>query len=361
VDPARPPYSSIPVPGDDPDFNIWPGFAVEPASEGSCDLFLAHLRDVVCCGDESLYAWVLQWLAAMVQAPQRLTGTALVLRGPMGSGKSYVGEVLGRLLGTGLYSKVSKPDELTGRFNSHHQGKILLQVEEGFFAGNRAAVGALKHMITSDRVRIEGKFRDSYEIPNFCRLLITSNEEWVIPAGWSERRFTVIDISGTRKDDWTYHAAMRALMENGGYAKLLHVLLDTPIDFKLLSRPYNTTALRDQQLASLEADQRWLYDILHAGTFPDGRIEADQLYDRYSRFLRDHSAGRRADRATMGRLLRSISVRQEKVRQGAGRSRVYVFPPLNECREAFAVGLAAAPEWDGPSEWPAEQSLEALV
>ena len=361
VDPSRPPYSSIPVPGDDPDFNIWPGFAVQPSTEGSCDLFLAHLQDVVCSGDEALYAWVLQWLAAMVQAPQRLTGTALVLRGPQGAGKSYVGEVLGQLLGAGLYSKVSKPDELTGRFNSHHQGKILLQIEEGFFAGNRAAVGALKHMITSDRVRIEGKFRDSYEIPNYCRLIITSNEEWVIPAGWSERRFTVIDISDSRKDDWAYHAAMRTQMQSGGYARLLRVLFDTPLDFKLLSRPYNTAALRDQQLASLEADQRWMYDLLHAAALPDGRVESDQLYDQYSRFLRDHSAGRRGDRATMGRLLRSIGVRQEKLRQGAGRVRVYVFPPLDQCREAFAVGLAAPPEWDGSSAWPADDSVEALI
>lgn len=361
MDPAQPPYSPIPVPGDDPDFNIWPGFAVQPSTEGSCDLFLAHLRDVVCSGNEQLFQWVIQWMAAMVQVPERLTGTALVLRGPMGAGKSYVGEVMGRLLGTGLYSKVSKPDELTGRFNSHHQGKILLQVEEGFFAGNRAAVGALKHMITSDRVRIEAKFRDPYEIPNYCRLLITSNEEWVIPAGWSERRFTVIDISGARKDDWEYHAAMRAEMESGGYAKLLHVLLNMPLDFKLLARPFNTAALRDQQLASMEADQRWLYDILQAGEFPDGRVEVEQLYEQYSRFLRDHSAGRRADRAAMGRLLRAIGVRQEKVRQGGGRSRVYVFPPLAQCREAFAVGLAVPPEWDGPSSWPADDSAEALL
>jgi hypothetical protein len=234
-------------------------------------------------------------------------------------------------------------------------------VEEGFFAGNRAAVGALKHMITSERVRIEGKFRDSYEIPNYCRLLITSNEDWVIPAGLSERRFTVVDISGARKDDWAYHAAMRTQMENGGYAKLLHVLLDARLDFKLLSRPYNTAALRDQQLASLEADQRWVYDILHAGALPDGRVEADQLYSHYSRFLRDHSAGRRADRAAMGKLLGGLGVRQEKVRQSDGRVRVYAFPPLAKCREAFAVGLAAAPDWDGPTEWPADQSLEALV
>jgi Family of unknown function (DUF5906)/Primase C terminal 2 (PriCT-2) len=357
MDPASPTYSPILVSGDLPDFNVWPGFAVEPSEQRSCDLFLAHLQDVVCSGNAALYQWVLQWLAAVVQAPERLTGTALVLRGPMGSGKSYVGEVMGRLLGTGLYSKVSKPEELTGRFNSHHQGKILLQVEEGFFAGNRAAVGALKHMITSDRVRIEGKFRDSYEIPNFCRLLITSNEEWVIPAGWSERRFTVIDISGAQKDDWEYHAAMRAQMANGGVANLLHVLLNTPLDFKLLSRPVNTAALRDQQLASMDADQRWLYDLLISGSFPEGRVEADLLYRLYAQFLRDHSAGRRADREAMGKLLHRLGAKKIRPRGIQGRTYVYQFPPLTECRVAFAEGLALPPEWEAPHAWPTDEEV----
>jgi Family of unknown function (DUF5906) len=361
MDPARPPYSAIDVPGDVPDFNVWPGFAVEPSTAGACDLFLAHLRDVVCAGDEALYRWVLQWLAAMVQAPARLTGTALVFRGPMGSGKSYVGEVIGELLGTRLFGKVSKPDELTGKFNSHHQGKLLLQVEEGFFAGNRAAVGALKNMITSDRVRIEKKYCDSYEIPNYCRLLITSNESWVIPAGLSERRFTVIDVSGARKDDWEYHKAMRVQMRSGGYAKLMHVLREIPLDFKLLSRPCNTAALRDQQLASLEADQRWLYDLLQGGSFPDGRIEVDTLYQHYVQFLRNHSAGRRADRAAMGRLLGGLDVRQEKLRQGTSRVRAYVFPPLTVCRDKFAADLAASPEWEGPSAWPTDDAVEAAL
>jgi Family of unknown function (DUF5906)/Bifunctional DNA primase/polymerase, N-terminal len=361
MDPARPPYSALEVPGDAPDFNIWPGFAVEASTTGSCELFLAHLRDVVCSGDAALYRWVLGWLAAMIQAPAQLTGTALVLRGPMGSGKSYVGEVIGELLGARLFAKVSKPDELTGRFNSHHQGKLLLQVEEGFFAGNHAAVGALKHMITSDRVRIEQKFRDSFEIPNYCRLLITSNESWVIPAGLSERRFTVVDVSGARKDDYEYHAAMRAQMSAGGYAKLMHVLREIPLDFKLLSRPCNTAALRDQQLASLDADRRWLYDLLQAGAFPDGRVEVDLLYRHYVQFLRDHSAGRRADRAAMGRLVGSLDVRQAKLRQGTSRVRAYAFPPLTVCRDKFAADLAASPEWEGPSAWPTDDAVEAAL
>ena len=64
---------------------------------------------------------------------ERLAGTALSccvapkgLGSPM-SVRSSAGP------GRATLSKVSKPEELTGRFNSHHQGKLLLQVGRGFF------------------------------------------------------------------------------------------------------------------------------------------------------------------------------------------------------------------------------------
>jgi hypothetical protein len=56
-------------------FNLWRGFAVEPIA-GDCSKFLAHLRDNVCRGDESLYRWVVGWFAQIVQQPDKKMGTA---------------------------------------------------------------------------------------------------------------------------------------------------------------------------------------------------------------------------------------------------------------------------------------------
>lgn len=59
-------------------FNLWNGFAVKP-NEGYCKLFLEHLAEVICDGDEDVARWVLNWLADCVQHPGRRPGTALVL------------------------------------------------------------------------------------------------------------------------------------------------------------------------------------------------------------------------------------------------------------------------------------------
>ena len=139
-DPTRAPFATVQSPRGAV-FNLWPGFAVAPA-EGDCTLFLSHVREIICAGDPERARWVENWLAHMVQRPEILPGTALVLRSAQGAGKTLVGEVLGKLLGDALFCEVSKASELTGDFNSHHQRKLLIMVEEAFWAGDKAAADA---------------------------------------------------------------------------------------------------------------------------------------------------------------------------------------------------------------------------
>ncbi len=133
----------------------------------------------------------------------------------------------------------------------------MLQVEEGFWAGDKKAEGALKHMITSDKVLVEPKYVDAFEVANYARLLVTSNNEWIVPAGFGERRFAVLDADDARANDLAYFAALRReLFEDGGCARFLKYLLeDVRIDFQTLRRPPATPALLEQQLESLEPDR----------------------------------------------------------------------------------------------------------
>jgi hypothetical protein len=361
-DPALPPYAGVPARrGDDSDqdFNLWPGFAVVPSAEGSCDRFLEHLREIVCRGDAAIYEWVCMWLAHLVQHPSRLAGTALALRGPQGTGKSVVGEVMGTILGDPLYAKVSKPEELTGRFNSHHQGRLLLQVEEGFWAGDKRAEGALKHMITSKVIMVEPKFVDPFPVENFMRLLVTSNKDWVVPAGFGERRFAVLDVSEARKDDRGYHGAMRReLFLDGGCARFLHHLLhEVTVDESVIWRPPVTEALTEQQVESLCDEDTWLMDMLSIGELPGdweatGRALTMIVFRHYLDHARDLGRSRRSAETKLGIYLKRkspLGLYGVKVEEVGGRT-FYVFPPLSVCREAFAKKFSREIEWLIPAE-----------
>jgi hypothetical protein len=375
-DPNLPPWAGVPSNHGgqaDQDFNLWPGLALAASPEGSCDLFLAHLLNVVCNDDECLYQWLLQWLAHMVQEPTRLAGTAVALRGAQGAGKSLVGEVMGEIVGASLYAKVSKPDELTGRFNAHQQGRLLLQVEEGFWAGDKKAEGGLKHMITSPTIRIEPKFVDSFEIPNYARLLVTSNKDWVVPAGFGERRFAVLDVSDARANDLVYFRALREEMfAKGGCARFLYYLLhEVAVNWDAIRRPPATSALLEQQVEALGPEDTWLLDILTSGDLPgdlkgNGQVLKSDLLANFQPFMRGCGQGRRASEVNLGKHLRKRlgscvrSDRSSRSNDAQQRPYLYVFAPLAECRAAFAAKLALTPEWSDVDRWQAPESLFSL-
>lgn len=51
--------------------NLWTGFSVEPNPNASCELFLNHVREVVCSGREDEYQYVMGWLAHIIYSGRR--------------------------------------------------------------------------------------------------------------------------------------------------------------------------------------------------------------------------------------------------------------------------------------------------
>jgi hypothetical protein len=109
-------------------YNLWQRFAVEPR-EGDCSKFLAHLNDNAARGDEKTYLWIVGWWAQLLQQPNIKMATSLVLRGPFGTGKTKIGQVMGSLIGD-HYLLVASPRYITGHFNSHMASLLVLHADE---------------------------------------------------------------------------------------------------------------------------------------------------------------------------------------------------------------------------------------
>ena len=90
------------------------------------------------------------------------------------------------------------------------------------------------------------KGKDVITFPNHI-LLVSSNHDWVVPAGNAERRFFVIDVGEARIQDRTYFGAIVDQMNNGGREALLHYLLNYELTGTTVGAPPRTNALRDQK------------------------------------------------------------------------------------------------------------------
>ena len=135
-----------------------------------------------------------------------------------------------------------------------------------FWAGDHAAEGKLKDLITGEHHFIEYKGKEPIRVRNYVRLFVTGNPDWLVPAGIEERRFAALDMGEARMQDTEYFAAIDAEMDNGGREALLEHLLRFDLSTVNLREIPKTAALLEQKMSSLSPEQGWWLDTLCAAS-----------------------------------------------------------------------------------------------
>ncbi|WGS00104.1 DUF5906 domain-containing protein [Bradyrhizobium sp. ISRA443] len=339
--------------------NTWRGFSVTPSPAGSCARFKEHLRVNVCRENEEYYRYLLGWMAHLVQKPRERPGIALVMRGRKGTGKTVVGDVLGSLFAP-HYFPVDDARYLTGQFNMHMSSCLLLQADEAMWAGDKAAEGRLKGLLTSRIQMIEAKGVDPVRMENRVRVIMTSNEDWVVPATGDERRFFVLDVGSYAEQNNEYFAEMYDELDAGGREKLLHELLSFDLAKFDIWRIPQTKALLDQKLRSLDPIDDFWFNRIWAGTLLHGDdtwrsvVIRDDLYGEYLKDAARMGIGRKRSSADFGKRLKKLASGigdcRPSVEREPGvvrRTWCYSMPSLDECRVAFDKHMGQ------PIDWPA--------
>lgn len=373
-----PPHSPFPASAED--YNLWRGFAV-PASADSPEVaqrhvarYLTHLHEVVCSDNDHAFHWLLDWMADIVQHPGRLSGKAVALRGKQGSGKSAAIEAFGALFGQHFLS-VSSSEQIVGRFNAHLSGKVLVFADEALWGGDRRSAGAFRRLVTQNTLAIERKGVDIFNEPNYIRIAIASNEDWVAPAGFGERRLTVLQVDTVRPRAY-FTKLFEEINAPGFSSALLKVLFSWPIDEARLAGGVATQALVDQIDQSSDVVTQWWAQCLEDGActrmtgpaqeWPEWVADAEL----YEKFVEDmgHGAGHhyRGTRKAFLQKLRKLTGgeldhRYKRVRTSFADASVVTMrmavrlPPLAEARRLFDTVIGFGRPWPegAPSAPPA--------
>lgn len=345
-------------------YNIWGGFAVEPV-EGDCSLFIEHVRENIASGDEHIYNYIIAWIADVIQNPDKLVGTALVLRGDQGVGKGVFANVLGSLFGR-HYMELSQSNQLVGRFNGHFKDKVLLLVDEAFWGGDKKSEGTLKNMVTEPYITIEEKGLNAVTMKNHLHMIFSTNNEWAVPAGPQERRFFVVDVGDKRRQDRPYFGSIYKQMDNGGHEALLHYLQHYDLSGIDLGKFPQTEALWEQKMMSMSQVQKFWMHKLDTGQLDvelksdpfgrevdegwnDGEIECDRFYEQYKEFVSGLGNMYKPTPKELGTELRKLlpgkKLEKPRLRVNGIRTYAYRFPELDKCREHFCKLMNYEIEW----------------
>ena len=328
-------------------FNMWKGFALKPKG-GLEDIPLFHelIEEVICSGNERWYTYLWGWLAHMVQFSEEKPGVAVVLRSDaQGVGKSRFAEYVGSLIGR-HFKPVTHGRHIHGNFNSHLKDILMLFGDEAVWGGDKSTESVLKQLITEPSMLIEMKGKDAFEVRNFLRLMLATNSEWAAPVGLTDRRYFVLNVSDSRKNDHYFFKNLIYEQTHGGSESLLQALMDFDLsDFEVRSIP-ETPARIEQKMLSMGLIEKWWLEILSNEDFLIGgkvidfddinRVANSDLLKSFNEYTLEHKPNHWnwGPRKFIPLFKKQIPFEQPRRIRSGGRE--CEFPSLNECKLYFA-------------------------
>jgi hypothetical protein len=247
--------------------NLFQGFTVRPIPGNKHDGYLDHLRMNICSGNEDWYNYLIRWMARAVQLPELRGEVGVVFIGKKGVGKTFAVEEFGNIFGQHFLTVIN-PDHFAGKFNFHLQRCSVILADECFFAGDKKHEQIIKGLITGTTLFIEPKGLNAYQAVNYLHVFMCTNNDWAVPASEDERRWFCLEVAETHRADFAYFKKIRADMEAGGRANLLHFLLNLDLsDFEVRRVPV-TDALKKQQARSRRGVDALVEKVCNDGRVP---------------------------------------------------------------------------------------------
>lgn len=271
--------------------NTWQGWPSKPVP-GDCSLMCELIYHQ--CSKESdiaskLYEWMLQWMAYPLQNPGAKMGSAIVMHGPQGTGKSMIFTTLAELYGYGRsrrnYAIVIDGQALHANFNLDWENKLFINAEEVVNAHDKWELkNQLKHLVTGQTIRVEGKHINAVHNTNRVNISFLSNDLLPFPIEPDDRRHLVIYTPPPKEKQ--FYRDLREQLQNGGREAFHHFLLNdvdcTHFDH---TNPIMTEAKRMLIRLSSSSEHRFLGDWASGELeLPIGPARADDVYFAYRRW-----------------------------------------------------------------------------
>lgn len=275
------PYSPVQkLDTDEGAFNLFTGFKARYDSNMDIDMdyvqpWLDHIKYVLASEDETLYNYIVSWLAHIMQNPSKKIGTAILFKSKQGAGKNILFEFLEEeVIGESYAVTVNDIEQLVGRFNCTIENKILTICDEiQNYGGAYKSNDKLKSLITQGKQLIERKGIDAQPVNDFNNYIFLTNNDWPIKIEASDRRYVAIEPSNHRIGDDDY---FNNLVKNKKAAAVHFynwmLRYQTGVNLKKIPG----TNLRNQlKMNSVPEPMHWLLQAI-AGNIDN--IKCDQVY-----------------------------------------------------------------------------------
>ena len=238
------------------------GFPEPPAN---LKVWINHLTNTLVKqgqGGKDLSYRVLQWFAHILQKPKNKPWS-LVLHSLEGVGKGLFTDFIGQVLGQHHVGTFTSWEQITGNFNASMSNKLLYNLNEVTNFPTNQQSELLKAIIKDILLTINKKFTNQYDISNYARVLITTNNSKPVKIDFHDRRYCCIKSDNSVRGDKDY---FKQLIDSKDDEAVQHEMFDFlsnyPLDGFDAEQPPMTAWKRELIGINLKSSFEFLKDVL---------------------------------------------------------------------------------------------------
>jgi len=187
-------------------YNLFTGFKYDSDNNDfnldDINIYLNHIK-FICNDNNEFYEYVLNWMAHIIQKPEKKTDVALVFFSLVeGVGKNAIFDVFEAIL-EGFTERFKDTSALTDKFNGEMMGKLFVIGDE-INARATDVMNELKDIITRTKEKVEFKGKDKMLVNDYKNYVFTTNNSNVFKISNSDRRFALNECPLEIKDKQYY-------------------------------------------------------------------------------------------------------------------------------------------------------------
>jgi hypothetical protein len=260
-------------------YNMFHGLAIEKNSlddvksftedELKTEGYFLHIKYRWCLGNIPLYNKVLDFFASILQRPWYKMKMCVILKSLERSGKGLPIQIFSELIGDRYFFQPTTAGEVLGNFNASMGNKLVVFMDEMVWGGDKEKAGVIKKFTTESTMTLKQKYMPDQIIQNCVNLIMASNEEWVIPAGTTDTRWLVLNVSdelSQMRDKKKWREIINGIL-NVDRKRLAKFFYERDISNFDDRETIKTVGLREQQVQSLSKINKWWLDCIDTGKF----------------------------------------------------------------------------------------------
>jgi putative DNA primase/helicase len=204
-------------------YNIWHPFAMEhikefEKKETELNTVLQHIK-ILCGNEEHVYDYFIKWIAQMVQYPAIKT-VCPTLISKQGAGKGTLMKLFAKMLGNNKVFETTDPSrDVWGAFNGKMCDSFLVNLNELSKKDTVDSAGKIKGLITDEKLSINNKNVNQYEINSYHRFLITTNNLEPVNTSSDDRRNIIIRSSDEKIGNKDYFNNLHSILDDVNVVK----------------------------------------------------------------------------------------------------------------------------------------------